>query len=175
MLKLKDLTDMIAKYEENEVSATDFSKFIKENIEIKHYLPVSGKRTLFQDVFAQLENTDFHGDFLQQSLMTEVVFKLCTLFAYSNISMPKVLNEVLYNKLCRTGVLEYVLNSIGYDYIELKDSFNRMFIYSSFLGLKDAIAPKDLEKMQSMVNEITSTLRDGEGLETLKKLVSGSD
>ena len=170
MIKIKDLLDMIEKFEKEEISDEEMRKYFFDNVEVKTFLPISQKRVLLNKTLEYVGISKFGGDIIQQSLMTEVVFKLNTIFAYTNIAKPKNLDEVLYNKLSKTGLLEFILNNIGYDYIELKDSFNRMFIYSSFIAVQEIINPAALERLSNMVNEITTTMKDSKSFETLRKL-----
>lgn len=170
MIKLSELLNEIEKYENIEITKEELQNFFN-NIEIKNYLPISQKRLLFKEVFDYLDNHDFKNDIIQQSLMTEVVFKLMVVFSYTNIHKPKILDEVLYNNIAKTGLLEFILTAIGYDYIELKESFNRLFQHISLYSLKNIINPDELNRLQDMCNGITSALKDGKGLETLKKLV----
>lgn len=170
MIKIKDLLDMIEKFENKEISEDDFRKYFNENVEIKSYIPISQKRDLFNKVFASIKETNKIGDITYQALMTEVLFKLNTVFYYTNIATPKNLDEVLYNKISRTGLLEFILTNIGYDYIELKDCFNRLYIYGSIVAVNEIINPESLQKLGEMTDNITSALKDGKGLETLKNL-----
>lgn len=170
MIKIKDLLDMIDKFENKEIEEEEFRKYFNENVEVKNYLPISQKRELFNNVFSYIKENNSIGDIAQQSLMIEAMFKLHTVFAYTNLGKPKVLDEVLYNKIARTGLLEFILTNIGYDYIELKDSFNRMYIYSSLIAVNELVNPEIIQKMAEMTNNITGALKDGKGLETLKKL-----
>lgn len=171
MIKLSELLDKIDKYENIEITKEELQEFFK-NIEIKNYLPISQKRSLFKEVFDYLNNYDFKGDIIQQSLITEVIFKLMVVFNYTNIHKPKNLDEVLYNNIAKTGLLEFILSSIGYDYIELKESFDRLFQHMSLYSLKNIMEPDELNQLRDMCNGITSALKEGKGLETLKKLVN---
>lgn len=171
MAKIKELIDMMNKLENEEIEVEEFVKYFKENIKIKNFLPVSQKIDLINKTLTFVSENYKDADFVYYNVMTECIFKLNILFAYSNIDRPKKIDETLYNQLGKCGLTDYVIDDIGADYIELREIFNKMFIYSCLKSISDMMNPAQMQPIIGALGEVTSALKDGKGLETLHKLV----
>ena len=131
-------------------SPTDFSGYLKKNIQVQNYIPL-GKKTAYIDIFARnftlvLENLLNDGmSTMADVLMEYELRKVCDImFRYTNIDFDILYqNNMEYDLIMQSGLYTYVISIAGKDYNVLCDY------------LDTAVGIRDL----SIVSQMNATIK----------------
>lgn len=171
---VKELLSTVRKYENKEIDNGEFANFIRENIQCRKYMPIKEKVSVIGSVMDFVGKNIRNKDIVDFSIKTECYLKLKLMFVYANIKHSNVnLNDKTYDIVCESGLMDLIVGSIGTDFYETIDMYNRIYLVNSIKCISEVINPPDLNVLKDVMKDFKDTLDHGKGIETLTKLVDG--
>ena len=164
-------------------SPTDFSEYLKKNIQVQSYIPL-GKKTAYIDIFARnftlvLENLLNDGmSTMADVLMEYELRKVCDImFRYTNIDFDILYqNNMEYDLIMQSGLYTYVISIAGKDYNILCDYLD------TAVGIRDlsiisqmnaTIKFPDFEKVNETIDKLKYL--DDDKLDKLYHIIDMND
>lgn len=109
---------------------TIVSKYLKDKLEVKDYIPFTKKRELCAHVLTTCNQVDDSGLVKVDSVSRYIVFTLAILSTYTNLEFSSGEDGIdsidEYDMLCQANLLNPILEVIGVEYVSCNDLLNMM-------------------------------------------------
>lgn len=119
------------KIQNTKVNEHAVSQYLRNTLEIKHYLPFAEKRELCVRVLNACNTRENSGFVKVDSVARYITFTLFIISAYTNLEFSAGENNDFdaldeYDMLCRADLLNPILNEIGGEYTTCNNLLNMM-------------------------------------------------
>lgn len=145
---------------------TIVSKYLKEKLEIKDYLPFAEKRELCARVLETCNTRDNSGLVQVDSVSRYIIFTISILSTYTNLEFSSgedaefnSLDE--YDMLCQANLLNPILDVIGEEYISCNNLLNMMMAdIVANNNTVESVLGNALNKLLNIIDEFADILSE---------------